>query len=150
MALKTVVRREVKYLPISSELQRVVSLDEHADVGLDQGLEAVGSEVIEGLIPEDEITLEAEFTVEGEEDGDGQSTLDGVVEDMPEAKLDEYTKTWARGNELLGDDQWKKIITNIRKKMKIGSAKYPTLPVATRDALIKEMEAAIKDAEKKA
>jgi recombination protein RecT len=146
MALKSVVRREVKYLPISSELQRVVALDEHADVGLDQGLEAVGAEVIAGLIPEDEV-LDADFVVENEEEsGDGTSTLDGVVEDMPVAELDEYTKTWARGNEILGDSQWKKIITDIRKKMKIGSAKYPTLPVATRDALIKEMEAAIKDA----
>jgi recombination protein RecT len=144
MALKSVVRRGVKYLPVSSELQRTVALDEHADLGLDQGLEAVGEATIEGLLPEDEVTLDAEFTVEGEEDGDKSSTLDDLAKDLRDISADEYTKVWARGNELLGDAEWKKTVTGIRKKMKVGSTKFGQLPVATKNEMMRLMEEAIK------
>ncbi len=39
MARKTVIRRLVKYLPVSVDLQRAVALDEMADAGVDQGLD---------------------------------------------------------------------------------------------------------------
>lgn len=143
MALKTVVRREVKYLPISSELQRIVSLDEHADIGLDQGLEAVGEEVIAGLVPEDEVVIDAEFEVE--EEGAAPATLDPA--DLKQTDIDDYTKLWAKGNDLFGDAKWKKIVTEIRKKMKVGSTKFQNLPVASKDMMMKAMEAAIEKGE---
>lgn len=143
MALKSVVRRGVKYLPVSSELQRTVALDEHADAGLDQGLEAVGEHTIEGLMPEDEVTLDAEFTVEGEEDGDKTSTLDNLAGDLKNISDDEYTKVWAKGNDVFGDVEWKKVVVGIRKKMKVGSTVFAKLPIATKNELLKSMEAAI-------
>ena len=36
---KTAIRRLVKYLPLSAELQTAVALDELADIGAGQGLE---------------------------------------------------------------------------------------------------------------
>jgi recombination protein RecT len=41
MALKTVIRRLFKYLPVSIEIQRAVALDEHAEAGLSQDLGSV-------------------------------------------------------------------------------------------------------------
>lgn len=41
MALKTVIRRLFKYLPVSIEMQRAISLDERADANLSQGNEHV-------------------------------------------------------------------------------------------------------------
>ncbi len=41
MAKKTVIRRLFKYLPVSVEIQRAVTLDEHAEAGLPQGNEYV-------------------------------------------------------------------------------------------------------------
>ena len=147
MAIKSVIRRLVKYLPVSSELQRAVGLDEHADVGLDQGLEAVGDEVIEGLVPEDEIIIDADFTVEdGDEKEKGKSGLDELAESK-DGSPDAYTQLWAKGNDMLGDEQWKKTMIAIRKEMKVGSTKFPQLPVATRDEMIKAMEAAIEKGE---
>lgn len=143
MALKSVVRRGVKYLPISSELQRTVALDEHADLGLDQGLEAVGEQTIEGLLPEDEVTIEAEFTVEGEEDGDAPSTLDDLAGELRNVSDDDYTEVWAKGNDKLGDDAWKKVVTGIRKKLKVGSTKFGSLPAAMKNEMMNAMEAAI-------
>lgn len=48
MARKTVVRRLIKYLPLSPELQKAVSLDEMADAGVAQSLdiEVEASEVV--------------------------------------------------------------------------------------------------------
>jgi recombination protein RecT len=54
MALKTVIRRLFKYLPVSIELQQAVSLDEQVDANLSQGNEYV----ITGEIIEDEPKLE--------------------------------------------------------------------------------------------
>lgn len=48
MAKKTVIRRLFKYLPVSIEIQRAVSLDEAADTGLDQG----NADFIEGSYDE--------------------------------------------------------------------------------------------------
>jgi recombination protein RecT len=143
MAIKSAIRRLVKYLPISSELQRAVGLDEHADVGLDQGLEAVGEEVIEGLLPEDEVIIDADFTVDDSESE--KSDLDELA-DTADSSPDDYTKLWARGNDLLGDAQWKQIVTDIRKKLKVGSTKFPQLPVATKAEMMRAMEAAIEEA----
>ena len=144
MAIKTPIRRLVKYLPISSELQRAVGLDEHADVGLDQGLEAIGEEVIEGLLPEDEVIIDADYTVvEGEGEGKTKGALDDLTKGMESTEPDEYTKLWAKGNEIFGDDEWKKVIVQIRKKTKVGSTKFAQLPVASKDMIVKAMEAAI-------
>ncbi|MFN3771603.1 MAG: recombinase RecT, partial [Ectopseudomonas guguanensis] len=41
MAKKTVIRRLFKYLPVSVEIQRAVTLDEAAEAGLPQGNEYV-------------------------------------------------------------------------------------------------------------
>jgi recombination protein RecT len=141
MAIKSVIRRLVKYLPISSELQRAVGLDEHADVGLDQGLEAVGDATIEGLLPEDEVVIDADYEVEGNGEKE-QTDLDKLAESK-DGSPDAYTQLWAKGNDLFGDDEWKKITTGIRKKLKVGATKFPNLPVATRAAMIEAMEAAI-------
>jgi len=52
MAKKTVIRRLFKYLPVSIEVQRAVSLDEQAEAGIPQGNEFVidgeAEPVIEG------------------------------------------------------------------------------------------------------
>jgi len=141
MAIKSAIRRLVKYLPVSSELQRAVGLDEHADVGLDQGLGAVGEATIEGLLPEDEITIDADYEVE--KDGETeQGDLDKLAE-TKDSSPDAYTQLWAKGNDLYGDDEWKKVITGIRKEMKVGSTKFGNLPVVSRDEMLKSMEAAI-------
>ena len=142
MAMKTSVRRLVKYLPISSELQRAVALDEHADVGLDQGLEAVGVEVIEGLIPEDEIIIDAEFVVEGDDD-DGASPLDDLADKMSGEDPDEFTKMWAKGNEILGDGEWAKAMDVIFDKVGTGGMKFSVLDPKVQKKLLKAMEAAI-------
>ena len=55
MALKTVIRRLFKYLPVSIEPQQAVSLDEAADANLSQGNEYV----ITGEVIEDEPRFEA-------------------------------------------------------------------------------------------
>ena len=143
MAIKSSIRRLVKYLPISSELQRAVGLDEHADIGLDQGLDSVGDAVIEGLLPEDDVIIDADFTVEDEDDGEEtKSGLDELAESK-DGSPDAYTKLWAKGNDLFGDEEWKKVTIAIRKKMKVGATKFPQLPVATRAEMIAAMEAAI-------
>jgi len=54
MALKTVIRRLFKYLPVSIELQQAVSLDEQVDANLSQGNEYI----ITGEIIEDEPKFE--------------------------------------------------------------------------------------------
>jgi recombination protein RecT len=48
MALKTVIRRLFKYLPVSVEIQRAVQLDEKADAGLSQD----NAFVIDGMVRE--------------------------------------------------------------------------------------------------
>ena len=145
MAMKCPVRRLVKYLPISSELQRAVALDEHADIGLDQGLEAVGEEAIEGLLPEDEVILDADYTVEGEEDeGDKKvSPLDDLADKMAGDEPDAFTKLWAKGNEILGDDKWKKAMDVIYKKLGVGGMKFSVLDNDAQDALLKAMSGII-------
>ena len=55
MALKTVIRRLFKYLPVSIELQQAVSLDEAVDANLSQGNEYI----ITGEVVEDEPRFEA-------------------------------------------------------------------------------------------
>jgi recombination protein RecT len=140
MAIKSPIRRLVKYLPISSELQRAVALDEHADIGLDQGLEAVGDEVIEGLIPEDEIE-DAEFTeVEGE--GAEGSDLGDLADKMDRDEPDAYTKLWAKGNEVFGDADWANRVVALRKQ--VGAEPEDSLTKAKKTKLMALMEAAIK------
>lgn len=53
MALKTVIRRLFKYLPVSIEIQRAVGLDEQADVG----------------IPQDNLLIEGEYSVADNDSG---------------------------------------------------------------------------------
>jgi hypothetical protein len=144
MGIKSSIRRGVKYLPISSELQRAVALDEHADVGLDQGLEAVGEEAIEGLLPEDEVILDAEFEVEGEgAEGGSASKLDDLADKLSGDEPDAFTRLWAKGNEVLGDDKWKKAMNAIYKKLGCGGMKFSVLDNDAQDALLKAMEEAI-------
>jgi recombination protein RecT len=120
MAIKTDIRKLVKYLPVSSDLQRAVALDEHADVGLDQGLEAVGNEALAGLADIEDVEGEL---VDEDEEGEKQSTLDGVAENL-EGKgqdIDEFTKVWASGNEALGDEAWQKAMTKVKKDIGLKS-----------------------------
>jgi recombination protein RecT len=143
MGMKTTVRRQVKYLPISSELQRAVALDEHADIGLDQGLEAVGEEAIEGLLPEDEIIIDAEFVVEKEEGDEHASALNDLADKMSGDEPDEFTKMWAKGNEILGDDKWRDEMDEIYKKTGTGGMKFSVLDPKVQKKLLKAMEEAI-------
>jgi hypothetical protein len=144
MGMKSSVRRLVKYLPISSELQRAVALDEHADVGLDQGLEAVGEEAIEGLLPEDEVILEGEYTVEGEgAEGGSASKLDDLADKMSGDEPDAFTKLWAKGNEILGDGKWLKEMDAIYEKLGCGGMKFSVLDNDAQEALLKTMDDAI-------
>lgn len=143
MSIKSVIRRLVKYLPISSELQRAVGLDEHADVGLDQGLESVGEEAIEGLLPEDEVVLDAEFEVEGEEEESGASKLDDLADKMSGDEPDEFIKVWAKGNEILGDAKWKKVMDGIYKKVGTGGMKFSVLDPKVQKKILKAMDDAI-------
>jgi recombination protein RecT len=142
MGMKSVVRRQVKYLPISSELQRAVALDEHADVGLDQGLESVGEEAIEGLLPEDEVVLDAEYTVEKEEGDERASVLDDLTEKMDRDEPDEYVKLWAKGNDIFGDEEWGKTVTALKKK--VGAKPEDRMNDEQKINLMALMEAAIK------
>ena len=71
MARKSVVRKLVKYLPISTDLQKAVALDERAEIGLDQELgEMIDVEV--EVVKEDE-TAPAE---------DGKTEMDKLTEKM--------------------------------------------------------------------
>lgn len=55
MARKTAIRRLVKYLPLSAELQTAGALDEVAEIGLGQGLEmALGDDDTWEVLPEPE------------------------------------------------------------------------------------------------
>ncbi len=146
MAMKTSVRRLIKYLPISSELQRAVALDEHADIGLDQGLESIGEEAIEGLLPEDEVILDAEFEVESEEDeeeGGGASKLDDLADKIAGNEPDEFTRLWARGNEVLGDEVWKKTMAAVYEKVGTGGMKFSVLDAKVQKKLLKAMKEVI-------
>jgi recombination protein RecT len=138
MAIKTAIRRLAKYLPLSSDLQRAVSLDEHAEAGIDQGLETVGAEVLEGLADiDDPMTIDTTATVvEGDEEEE-TNPLDEVTDNMPSDEPDEYQKTWLRGNEIFGDDEWKKIMAKITKKP--GSS----MTAEERKAATRAMEKAI-------
>lgn len=62
MALKTVIRRLFKYLPVSIEIQRAVGLDEQADAG----------------IPQDTPFIEGEYSV-ADNDGEQQGQTQGEV-----------------------------------------------------------------------
>lgn len=140
MAIKTVIRRLTKYLPLTSELQRAIGLDEHADIGLDQGLEEVGKDVLDGLAdPDDVIDVEAE--VEGEPE---TKPLDDLAEEMTGKEPDEFTKVWAKGNDNHGDAEWKSIMDAIYEMLKIErSTKYAKLTAAQKKKIIAEMEKAI-------
>jgi recombination protein RecT len=136
MAIKTSIRRLCKYLPLSSELQRAIALDEHADVGLDQGLEAVGQEVLDGLgDPEDVIDTTAETV-----DDDDKGGLDDLAENMPKDEPNEYEALWLKGNEKLGDEEWKTILAGIREAIGVSQKKkYLEMTAKEQKALIKEM-----------
>lgn len=66
MAKKTVLKRVLKLAPASVELQRAISLDEHAEAGLPQDLDAVA-------------TAEVGLTSEANSNGSG-STLDKLAD----------------------------------------------------------------------
>jgi hypothetical protein len=123
-------------------LQRAVALDEHADVGLDQGLESVGEEAIEGLLPEDEVVLDAEYTVEKEEGDERASVLDDLTEKMDRDEPDEYVKLWAKGNDIFGDEEWGKTVTALKKK--VGAKPEDRMNDEQKINLMALMEAAIK------
>jgi recombination protein RecT len=139
MAIKTSIRRLCKYLPLSSDLQRAIALDEHADIGIDQGLEAVGQDVLEGLgDPEDVVDTTAE-----EVDEEGNS-LDDLAENMKGGEPDEYTKLWAKGNEQFGDDDWKDAMKGIRSEAGVDQKKkFVEMTAKEKKALIKQMALSI-------
>jgi recombination protein RecT len=146
MAIKTVIRRLVKYLPISSDLQRAVALDEHAEIGLDQGLDSVGQEVLDGLADIDDDVVEGEII----EDGDGepkQSTLDGLAQDLEGGgkEIDEFTKVWAVGNDKFGDEAWQKEMMKIKRSLKLKSGAAMTKAQKTK--AIEAMRASIEKGE---
>lgn len=139
MAIKTSIRRLAKYLPLSSDLQRAVALDEHAEVGLDQGLETVGQEVLEGLASPDDpdvIDTTAE-TVDDEDEGKGDG-LDEVAAEMPKDEPDEYDKVWIAGNEKFGDEKWSEILKGLS-----GGKQYSKMNASEKKAMIKSMVKAI-------
>jgi len=143
MAIKTSIRRLCKYLPLSSEIQQAIALDEHADIGLDQGLEAVGQNVLDGLgNPDDVIDTTAE--VVEEDDAPESDPLGDLAENMPKGEPDEYTKLWAKGNEKHGDEEWKSMIGAAREMAGVDrSKKYVEMTAKEKKALIKEMGKAI-------
>lgn len=58
MALKTVIRRLFKYLPVSIEIQRAVGLDEQAEAGLPQ---------------DNPLTIEGDYTIQSGDDESGDA-----------------------------------------------------------------------------
>jgi recombination protein RecT len=143
MAIKTDIRKLVKYLPVSSDLQRAVALDEHADVGLDQGLESIGTEALEGLADIDD-AIEGEII---EDDEPKQSTLDGVAENLEGSgqEIDEFTKVWAVGNDKFGDEAWQKEMMKIKRSLKLKSGAAMTKAQKTK--AIEAMRASIEKGE---
>lgn len=112
MALKTVIRRLCKYLPLSSQLQRAVSLDEAADTGVPQNigtavdLDAMGAEVIEGEVVEDEDTISS------------TDSLDELLENMAgDGGPSPYEQLCIQGMEVFGDDKWKVKLKAAKKKV---------------------------------
>lgn len=139
MAIKTSIRRLAKYLPLSSDLQRAVALDEHAEVGLDQGLETVGQEVLEGLAsPDDPDVIDTTAETVDDEDEGGGDGLDEVAAEMPKDEPDEYDKVWLRGNEKFGDEKWSEILKELS-----GGKQYSKMNVSEKKAMIKSMVKAI-------
>ncbi len=139
MSVKTVIRRLAKYLPLSSDLQRAVALDEHADAGIDQGLESVGAEVLEGLEDVTEPPV-IDTTAEVVEAEDGLSEL---ADNMPSIEPDEYGKVWLRGNEKFGDDEWTKILARVQTAAGLGKKKVSSMTDGEKNTLITAMVKAI-------
>jgi recombination protein RecT len=113
MALKTVIRRLCKYLPLSSDLQRAVALDEAADSGVDQKLDtmvdtdrldAMGDDIVEGEIIEDEVTSADALTELMSDIGD---------KDGPSP----YEQLCIQGMEVFGDKEWAKKLAAEKKKI---------------------------------
>jgi recombination protein RecT len=72
MAKKTVIRRLFKYLPVSIEMQRAVTIDERGDAGLSQMIDDIGA--IDGSASEvDETQQLTEKPAEPMPDKDGKS-----------------------------------------------------------------------------
>jgi len=141
MAIKTSIRRLCKYLPLSSELQRAIALDEHADIGLDQGLEAVGQDVLDGLADPNDPDVVDTTAEEVDEEG---KPLDDLAENMPKGEPDEYTKLWAKGNEKFGDDDWKDAMKGIREAAGVDQKKkFVEMTAKEKKALIKQMALSI-------
>ena len=76
MGLKTLIRRNCKYLPVSPELQKAVSLDEMADAGIAQNLSAELPFDLE--VPADFESAEAAEKMNG--------TVDKIKADLAEAE----------------------------------------------------------------
>jgi len=70
MALKTVVRRLFKFLPVSIEIQRAVGLDELADAGISQQNGAI----IDGNFSEVETPLEIDHSAQGGDESAGDTS----------------------------------------------------------------------------
>jgi recombination protein RecT len=98
MALKTVIRRLFKYLPVSVEIQRAVQLDEKADAGLpqDNGL------VIDGdfrKVPEDDGADDGRDVAAMLEGVTDRAGLDQLLADSLHLPQDEYAELERLGNE---------------------------------------------------
>ena len=117
MALKTSIRRLCKYLPLSSQLQRAVALDEAADSGIDQKLEHAinmgslsddGDDILDGELVADEVT-----TVD---------SLDELLREIKNADdgPNAYEQLCIQGMEKFGDDKWREVL---QKKKEAVAAK---------------------------
>lgn len=82
MALKTVVRRLFKYLPVSIEIQQAVGIDEMAEAGVSQQNHAV----IDGNFSE----VEHPASLRDETQDDGNNTVDMQI--SPDAMAERITK----------------------------------------------------------
>jgi recombination protein RecT len=90
MAKKTAIRRLFKYLPVSVEMSRAVSLDEQAEAGIPQEHNIVDGMVSEMAPPSDALQPPA----------DGQPTTEGPTLAAIVAKIEGATSAEAAGLEL--------------------------------------------------
>ena len=111
MALKTVIRRLCKYLPLSSQLQRAVALDEAADTGVPQN---VGGALDLGTM--DDVVLDAE--VVDDDDITSVDSLDELLANMSGGSgPSPYEQLCMQGMEIFGDDKWKTKLETEKKKI---------------------------------
>jgi recombination protein RecT len=136
MALKTAIRRLCKYLPLSSQLQHAISLDEAADSGIPQNL---GSAVdLDAMENEDIVDAEIVDPMD-----DAKDSLDEALEEMSGSGNEptEYEKLCIQAMEILGDDVWRTKLAEIKASVKAQSKP----PEESKKAMIVAIKKAIKE-----